>query len=145
MREDTRLEALQNDADWLLRLPDTLLPADKGRIANIAQNMKKTAAFILDRDAAPTIDLRSELTLKNTQLETYQRVGAETVARLDKAINAGALLLTQNNNLREALKSDLGKAELKAKAEKLVEASQSNVAEAAGVVTDLNEIEKVKE
>lgn len=145
MRETQRIDQLNEGAAFLRSLPDTLTPEIRGRLANFALNMEKTAAFVVDRDAGPTLDAKSELTAMGVQLDTYQRVGAETVERLDKAINAGAGLLTQNNELRAALKSDLGKAEGREAAQKILDAPQPNVAEAAGVVTDLKEVEKAKE
>lgn len=140
MRETERIDALNRDADWLLVLPDTLTIADRGRIANIAQNMKKIAAFVVDRDAGPTLDARSALTAKTTECETYQRVGAETVTRLEAAMIAGSELLKQNNNLRETLGGKLEGLKVTA-AEALLAEPQPNVAEAAGVVTDPTEIE----
>lgn len=136
MRETERIEALQRDADWLNNLPDTLLPADRGRIANIAQNMKKTAAFVVDRDAGPNLDARSELTAKSVECENYQRVGAETVIRLNNAIIAGSALIKQNNDLRETLGGKLADLEV---AKALLTEPQPNVAEAAGIVTEVKE------
>lgn len=138
MRETQRIEALTNDADYLLALPESLTSEERGRIANIAQNMKKTAAFMVDRDAGPTIDARSELTAMGVRLETYQRVGAETVTRLDKAVNAGADLIRQNNELRETLGGRIANLEA---AKTLLASPQPNVVEAAGIVANPKEIE----
>lgn len=104
-KEDDRIRMLIEGADTIVKL----MPTD-GEVANIAHNMRKAAAFIVDRDAKANLEARSEITRLRHELSLANGVAKEIdyefLAYREKTkpmAQAYSAMKSENSNLRTEL------------------------------------------
>lgn len=108
MKEADRIEALTAHADYLLGLPQTLTETERGQLKNIAHALKKFQQFVLDRDAGPSSDVKSENTKLQATIDTTNSVLKEVVDRHNGHIDMTKAMRQEVPQLRQEIR-DKGK------------------------------------
>lgn len=126
-KDETRIAQLQSHADYVDGLATKATGEEKGKLVQMAHDLRKFAKLVLERDAGPTLEVKSECNRLRSELDLANGVAKELdleyAAYRDKAKAA----LHENARLKDEVKGlkntvakisgDLVKAEAKAKPE----------------------------
>lgn len=82
MDDQDRISQMEAYAESLVKLPDTLGPAERTHLTAVAHAMKKFAKIVLDRDAGPTDTVKVENTALEGRLENALAEKASLVKAL---------------------------------------------------------------
>lgn len=103
-KDETRIAQLQSHADYVDGLAAKATGEEKGKLVQMAHDLRKFAALVLDRDAGPTLEvkalcnkLRSELALANS---VAKELDLEYAAYRDKT----KATLHENARLKDEVK-----------------------------------------